>query len=612
MVELTQEQIQKLKELGRTQKENLLKMGETFKEDVKKYKAAIYTCNATSCHSGGAASVIDAFKESLETMGLSQDVRMVCTGCMGLCATGPLARVEIKGREPFLYKEVTPDLARIIVSEHVTPALRDGAEQPLRLSNYLKSKELSLQLPFFTKQRKIVLARLGHSDPENLGEYVATGGYQALMKCLEMKPEEVLEIIRKSGLRGRGGAGFPTAKKWEMLAQAPLCDGEKFMVCNGDEGDPGAYMDSCILGGGAHAVLEGMMIGAYATGATSGWFYVRAEYPLAIERVELALKQAKKYGILGKNIFGSDFSFMAELRYGAGAFVCGEETALLESLEGKRGTPHPRPPYPTQKGLFGKPTAINNVETLANVPPIILKGPEWFSEVGTATSKGTKVFALTGKVKHSGLVEVPMGTTVECMVNEIGGGTSSGKPFKAVQTGGPSGGVIPASHLDMPICYEELKKLGSMMGSGGMIVMDQDDSMVEIAKFYLNFTVDESCGKCAPCRIGGYQMLQLVKKIADGEGTQSDLKKIQEIGTAMKQAALCGLGQTAPNPVLSTIRFFYDEYETLIQQAQQKKAEKQKLQAELSSIEHEMKKLDERKPDSTLPAAGCSGQCKKE
>jgi len=365
-------------------------------------------------------------------------------------------------------------------------------------------------------------------------------------------------------LRGRGGGGFPTGTKWEMLSKSPLVDGEKFMICNGDEGDPGAYMDSCILGGGSHAVLEGMMIGAYATGATSGWFYIRAEYPLAIQRMELAIKQAKRYGILGRNIFGTDFNFMADIRYGAGAFVCGEETALMSSVEGKRGTPRPRPPFPTQKGLFQKPTAINNVETLANIGPIMVNGPEWFSEVGTATSKGTKVFAITGKVKHSGLVEVPMGTTVGEMVNDIGGGTSSGKPFKAVQTGGPSGGVIPASELHMPLCYEELKKIGSMMGSGGMIIMDQDDSMVEIAKFYLGFTVDESCGKCAPCRIGGYQMLQLMKKIADGKGTKADVAKIKEIGNAMRKASLCGLGQTAPNPVLSTMKFFKNEYDALL------------------------------------------------
>ena len=562
MAELTQEQIEKLKALGRTQKENLIKLGEEFKEKVKNYKAAIYTCNATSCHSGGAASVLDAFKESLAAAGLEADVRLVCTGCMGLCASGPLARVEIKGKKPVLYQHVTADMARLIVAEHVVPALKTEGE--VKTSEYLKQQELALDLPFFTKQRKIVLRLLGHSDPEDLGEYIANGGYQGLMKALTMKPEEVLDIIKKSGLRGRGGGGFPTGTKWEMLSKSPLVDGEKFMICNGDEGDPGAYMDSCILGGGSHAVLEGMMIGAYATGATSGWFYIRAEYPLAIQRMELAIKQAKRYGILGRNIFGTDFNFMADIRYGAGAFVCGEETALMSSVEGKRGTPRPRPPFPTQKGLFQKPTAINNVETLANVGPIMVNGPEWFSEVGTATSKGTKVFAITGKVKHSGLVEVPMGTTVGEMVNEIGGGTSSGKPFKAVQTGGPSGGVIPASELHMPLCYEELKKIGSMMGSGGMIVMDQDDSMVEIAKFYLGFTVDESCGKCAPCRIGGYQMLQLMKKIADGKGTKADVAKIKEIGNAMKKASLCGLGQTAPNPVLSTMKFFKDEYDALL------------------------------------------------
>jgi len=492
---------------------------------------------------------------------------------MGLCASGPLARIEIKGRKPMLYEHVTPDVARIIAAEHVAPALKQPVEEELRLSDFLKNKELSLDLPFFTKQRKIVLRLLGHSDPEDLGEYIANGGYQGLIKALSMKPEEVLDIIKRSGLRGRGGAGFPTGIKWEMLSKSPLVDGEKFMVCNGDEGDPGAYMDSCILGGGAHAVLEGMMIGAYATGATNGWFYIRAEYPLAIARMELAIKQAKKYGILGRNIFGTDFNFMADIRYGAGAFVCGEETALLASLEGKRGTPHPRPPYPTQKGLFDKPTAINNVETLANIAPIMVNGPEWFSEVGTATSKGTKVFAITGKVKHSGLVEVPMGTTVGEMVNDVGGGTSSGKPFKAVQTGGPSGGVIPASELHMPLCYEELKKIGSMMGSGGMIIMDQDDSMVEIAKFYLGFTVDESCGKCAPCRIGGYQMLQLMNKIADGKGTKADMEKIKEIGEAMKKASLCGLGQTAPNPVLSTMRFFKEEYDALLQDGNEPDAE---------------------------------------
>ncbi len=563
MAELNQEQITKLKEFGKTQAQKLLAMGEEFKKELETYEASIYTCNATGCHSGGASNVIEAFQGALEKAGISEKVRMVSTGCMGLCACGPLARVEIKGCEPFLYQRVDAELAEKIVAEHIIPAL-NSADRKVDLPVELKERELSMKLPFFTKQKKVVLEHLGHSDPDNLAEYVAGGGYQALMKCLTMKPEEVLDIINKSGLRGRGGAGFPTGKKWEMLSKSPLKDGEKFMVCNGDEGDPGAYMDSCILGGGAHAVLEGMMIGAYATGATAGFFYVRAEYPLAVARVEQAIKQAKKAGILGRYIFGSDFSFTADLRLGAGAFVCGEETALLESLEGKRGTPHPRPPFPTTSGLFGKPTAINNVETLANVPKIILRGAEWFSSMGTATSKGTKVFALTGKVKHSGLIEVPMGTTVNEMVNEIGGGTSSGKPFKAVQTGGPSGGVIPASELNMPLCYEELKKIGSMMGSGGMIVMDEDDSMVEIAKFYLSFTVDESCGKCAPCRLGGYQMLELLKKVSKGRGTMADIESIKKIAHAMQKASLCGLGQTAPNPVLSTLRYFWPEYEALL------------------------------------------------
>ena len=571
MVEMTPEQIEKLKAVGRMQKDKLLQMGKDFEANNAKYEATIFTCNATSCHSGGGQNVYEAFKVALETAGLTDKVRLVATGCMGLCAAGPMTRIEIKGRKPFLYKEMTADVAHLIVEQHVKPLL-GKPEAELKLAPHLQEKELSMDLPFFTKQRRVVLKHLGSSDPEDLGEYVANGGYQALMKVLfEMTPQQVLDEITKSGLRGRGGGGFPTGKKWSLLANAPLVDGEKFIICNGDEGDPGAYMDSCILGGGAHAVLEGMMIAAYATGATSGWFYVRAEYPLALERVELAIKQAKKAGILGKNIFGTDFSFMAELRYGAGAFVCGEETALMMSLEGNKGTPRPRPPYPTEKGLFQKPTIINNVETWANVPQIILNGADWFSSVGTETSKGTKVFALTGKVKHSGLVEVPMGTTVREMVEEVGGGTSTGKPFKAVQTGGPSGGVIPAKELNLPLCYEELKKIGSMMGSGGMIVMDEDDSMVEIAKFYLGFTVDESCGKCAPCRLGGYQMLRLLTKVAKGEGTKADLEKIKEIGSAMQKGSLCGLGQTSPNPVLSTMKYFPEEYEALLKKDDEKK-----------------------------------------
>ena len=374
-----------------------------------------------------------------------------------------------------------------------------------------------------------------------------------------MTPQQVIEEIKKSGLRGRGGGGFSTGTKWEFASKVPTVD-EKFIICNGDEGDPGAYMDRSILEGDPHAVIEGMMIAAYAIGATEGWFYVRAEYPLAVERLEKAIKACKKNRLLGNNIMGTDFCFNIDVRLGAGAFVCGEETALIHSIEGKRGTPRPRPPYPTNKGLWDKPSCVNNVETLGNVPKIILKGADWFASFGTETSKGTKVFALTGQVEHSGLIEVPMGTTINEIVNEIGGGVPNGKHLKAVQTGGPSGGVIPAEHLDLPVCYEELKKVGSIMGSGGMIVMDDSSDMVNIANFYLDFTVDESCGKCAPCRIGGKQMLLLLEKINKGKGTRQDLADLKRIATAMQKASLCGLGQTAPNPVLSTLRFFESEY----------------------------------------------------
>ena len=569
---LSTDQIAKLKALGRENRKKIQEMGDAFTAEDSPYEGHIFICHATSCSSGGADEIISAFEDALRAFELTDKVRLVKTGCMGLCAAGPLARIEIKGKKPFLYKELTPDTAQMIVGQHVKEQIMHP-DKPLSISSRLQEKELSLDLPFFTRQKRVVLERMGHSDPEDLGEYIASGGYSALMKVLtEMTPQQVVEVIKESGLRGRGGGGFPTGVKWELLAKAPTPeDGEKFVICNGDEGDPGAYMDSCILGGGAHMVLEGMMIAAYATGATHGWFYVRAEYPLALQRVALALQQARRVGLLGKYILGTDFCFDAELRYGAGAFVCGEETALMASLEGKRGTPHPRPPYPTEKGLFGKPSIINNVETLANIPKIIINGPKWFADMGTEASKGTKVFALTGKVKHSGLVEVPMGITVGEMVNEIGGGTSTGKVFKAVQTGGPSGGVIPAEKLTVQLCYDKLKEIGSMMGSGGMIVMDEMDSMVEIAKFYLSFTVSESCGKCAPCRLGGFQMLQLLKKVSAGKGTEEDIEKIKTIGRAMQKAALCALGQTAPNPVLSTMKFFPDEYQALLKKPEEKK-----------------------------------------
>ena len=428
------------------------------------------------------------------------------------------------------------------------------------MPEFLQPHILSLELPFFTKQEKVVLKDAGNLDPEDIQEYIAHGGYLALEKVLKtMTPEQVVQEIKKSGLRGRGGGGFSTGMKWELAAKVKT-DGDKFIICNGDEGDPGAYMDRSILEGNPHAVIEGMMIAAYAIGATEGWFYVRAEYPLAVERLEKAIKACKKTRLLGNNIMGTDFSFNIDIRLGAGAFVCGEETALIRSIEGNRGTPRPRPPYPTDKGLWGKPSCVNNVETLGNVAPIILKGADWFASFGTETSKGTKVFALTGQVEHSGLIEVPMGTTINEIVNEIGGGVPNGKKLKAVQTGGPSGGVIPVEYMDLPVCYEELKKVGSIMGSGGMIVMDDTSNMVNIANFYLDFTVDESCGKCAPCRIGGKQMLLLLEKINKGKGSKQDIEDLRRIATAMQKASLCGLGQTAPNPVLSTLRFFENEY----------------------------------------------------
>ncbi len=524
------------------------------------FACSIYCCHSTGCKSSGSDDIITLIKEAIADHGIEDKVRVVATGCMGLCAQGPLIRVEIKGQKDVLYKRVEPLIGRLIITEHVVPALRLPEGEVFEVPEFLAQHVLSLELPFFTKQEKVVLRDAGHMDPEDIQEYIARGGYLALEKVLKtMKPEEVVAEIKKSGLRGRGGGGFSTGMKWELASKVPTVD-EKFIICNGDEGDPGAYMDRSILEGDPHSVIEGMMIAAYAIGATSGWFYVRAEYPLAVERLEKAIKACKKTRLLGNNIMGTDFSFNIEVRLGAGAFVCGEETALIHSIEGKRGTPRPRPPYPTNKGLWNKPSCVNNVETLGNIPKIILKGADWFASFGTETSKGTKVFALTGQVEHSGLIEVPMGTTINEIVNEIGGGVPNGKKLKAVQTGGPSGGVIPAENMDLPVCYEELKKVGSIMGSGGMIVMDDSSNMVNIANFYLDFTVDESCGKCAPCRIGGKQMLLLLEKINKGKGTKQDLADLKRIALAMQKASLCGLGQTAPNPVLSTLRFFENEY----------------------------------------------------
>ena len=528
--------------------------------ELDRFQCSIYCCHSTGCKSSGSDDLIDLIKQAIVDHGIEDKVRIVATGCMGLCAQGPLIRVEIKGQKDVLYKRLDPLVARLIITEHVVPALKLAEGEVFELPEFLAQHVLSLDLPFFTKQEKVVLKDAGRLDPEDIHEYIAHGGYLALEKVLKtMTPQEVVEVIKKSGLRGRGGGGFSTGMKWELAAKVPTVD-EKFIICNGDEGDPGAYMDRSILEGDPHAVIEGMMIAAYAIGATDGWFYVRAEYPLAVERLEKAIKACKKNRLLGNNIMGTDFCFNIDVRLGAGAFVCGEETALIHSIEGKRGTPRPRPPYPTNKGLWDKPSCVNNVETLGNIAKIILKGPEWFASFGTETSKGTKVFALTGQVEHSGLIEVPMGTTINEIVNEIGGGVPNGKKLKAVQTGGPSGGVIPAEHMDLPVCYEELKKVGSIMGSGGMIVMDDSSNMVNIANFYLDFTVDESCGKCAPCRIGGKQMLLLLEKINKGKGTKQDLEDLKRVAQAMQKASLCGLGQTAPNPVLSTLRFFENEY----------------------------------------------------
>ena len=526
--------------------------------EIEKFECNIYCCHSTGCKSSGSDDIIALIQKIIEENGLTEKIRIVATGCMGLCAQGPLIRVEIKGKKDILFKRVTLDATRAIMEKYVIPGLT--AEGNMTVAEDLQQYVLSLDLPFFTKQEKVVLKNAGHIDPEDIEEYIARGGYLALEKALKtMTPQQVVEEIKKSGLRGRGGGGFSTGMKWELAAKVPTVD-EKFIICNGDEGDPGAYMDRSILEGDPHAVIEGMMIAAYAIGATSGWFYVRAEYPLAVERLQKAIQACKKKLLLGNNIMGTGFSFNVDIRLGAGAFVCGEETALIHSIEGARGTPRPRPPYPTNKGLWGKPSCVNNVETLANVSKILLKGADWFASFGTETSKGTKVFALTGQVEHSGLIEVPMGTTINEIVNEIGGGVPEGKKLKAVQSGGPSGGLIPLQHMNMPVCYEELKKIGSIMGSGGLIVIDDSSDMVSLAKFYLDFTVDESCGKCAPCRIGGKQMLLLLDKINRGRGKKKDLELLKKIAFAMQKASLCGLGQTAPNPVLSTLRFYEEEY----------------------------------------------------
>ena len=519
------------------------------------YRSHVLVCGGTGCTSSGSQRIRERLEKEIAANGLSEEVGVVKTGCFGLCALGPIMIVYPEGT---FYSMVQEDDIPEIVSEHL---LKGRVVTRLLYDETTKTDKIIPlnETNFYKKQHRVALRNCGVINPENIEEYIGTGGYEALGIVLtEKTPEDVIQILLDSGLRGRGGAGFPTGLKWKFAA-ANEAD-QKYVCCNADEGDPGAFMDRSILEGDPHAVLEAMAIAGYAIGASQGYIYVRAEYPIAVKRLEIAINQAREYGLLGENIFDSGFNFDIELRLGAGAFVCGEETALMTSIEGNRGEPRPRPPFPALKGLFQKPTILNNVETFANIPQIIVNGPEWFASMGTENSKGTKVFALGGKIHNTGLVEVPMGTTLREIVEEIGGGIPNGKKFKAAQTGGPSGGCIPAEHLDVPIDYDNLKKIGSMMGSGGLIIMDEDTCMVDIAKFFLEFTVDESCGKCTPCRVGTRRMLEILEKITKGQATMEDLDKLEELCYHLQSSSLCALGQTAPNPVLSTLRYFRDEY----------------------------------------------------
>lgn len=521
------------------------------------YRSHVLICGGTGCTSSGSAAIEKALVSEIEKNGLKEEVQVVKTGCFGLCALGPIMIVYPEGT---FYSMVKVEDIPEIVEEHLLKGriVTRLVYQETVTDNGIKSLQ---DTAFYKKQHRVALRNCGVINPENIDEYIGEGGYQALAKVLtEMTPDDVIQTILDSGLRGRGGGGFPTGMKWKLARNIVKDADQKYVCCNADEGDPGAFMDRSVLEGDPHVVLEAMAIAGYAIGATQGYIYVRAEYPIAVERLEIAIKQAREYGLLGNNIFGTDFSFDIGLRLGAGAFVCGEETALMTSIEGNRGEPRPRPPFPAEKGLFQKPTILNNVETYANIPQIILNGADWFASMGTEKSKGTKVFALGGKIHNTGLVEVPMGTTLRTVIEEIGGGIPNGKKFKAAQTGGPSGGCIPAEHMDIPIDYDNLISIGSMMGSGGLIVMDEDNCMVDIAKFFLEFTVDESCGKCTPCRIGTKRMYEMLDKITRGQGTLEDIDKLEELCYYIKQNSLCGLGQTASNPVLSTLRYFRDEY----------------------------------------------------
>ncbi len=542
-----------LEEINAIRKETREKLDLRVNENANTNEKHILVCGGTGCTSSKSPLIIEKLNTLIKENNLN-NVRVIQTGCFGLCAKGPIVIVR---PEDVFYALVTPDDVEDIINIHIK---ENKVVERLLCKDIDETVVKKLdELNFYKKQERIALDNCGKIDPENIDEYIAFDGYKALEKCLfELNPDEVIKVISDSGLRGRGGAGFPTGKKWMFTKMAE--GNQKYVVCNADEGDPGAFMDRSILEGTPHSVIEAMMIAGFAVGANKGYIYVRAEYPIAVKRFQKAIDQAKEYGILGNNIWETGFDFDLEIRLGAGAFVCGEETALLESIEGRRGQPRLKPPFPANSGLWGKPTLINNVETYANIPKIILNGAEWYSSIGTETSKGTKVFALGGNVNNIGLVEVPMGTTLREIVFDIGGGIPNGRKFKAAQTGGPSGGCLPEEHLDTPIDYESLGAIGSMMGSGGLIVMDDSKCMVNLAKFYLEFTVDESCGKCTPCRIGTKRMLEILQKICDGNGEEEDLEKLEKLALNIKKSSLCGLGQTAPNPVLSTLKYFREEY----------------------------------------------------
>lgn len=558
------------------------------------YRSQVLICGGTGCTSSGSVKIAKRLQEEIDKNGLTDEVMVVRTGCFGLCALGPIMIVYPEGTFYSMVKE--EDIAEI-VSEHllkgriVTRLVYDETVA----ENEIKSLK---ETDFYKKQHRIALRNCGVINPECIDEYIGRNGYEALGKVLKtMTPDDVIQVILDSGLRGRGGGGFPTGKKWQLARNLVKDADQKYVCCNADEGDPGAFMDRSVLEGDPHVVIEAMAIAGYAIGATQGYIYIRAEYPIAVQRLQIAIDQAREYGLLGKNIFDSGFDFDLDIRLGAGAFVCGEETALMTSIEGNRGEPRPRPPFPAESGLFKKPTVLNNVETYANIPQIILNGADWFASMGTEKSKGTKVFALGGKIHNTGLVEVPMGTTLREVIYEIGGGIPNGKAFKAAQTGGPSGGCIPAEHLDIPIDYDNLIAIGSMMGSGGLIVMDEDNCMVDIAKFFLQFTVDESCGKCTPCRIGTKRLYEMLEKITSGNATMEDLDKMEKLCYYIKNNSLCGLGQTAPNPVLSTLRYFKNEY---IAHVQDKKCPAGVCQALLT-----YKIIDLRCKGCTACARGC-------